>query len=541
MITLGSSLAIMASGDDIRKDAFRDGEDEETFKKNWIAMASVVYLASKHHEDLSKAQLLALRSLRHLINRLNIDEESDELNLGIKDALNTKSEESSLMGDIYDKKKEKPHPKLIPKKPCSESSLSSGESSSSSVGKKKIFRKRKNLKKKNSYRNDSSDKHSRTSGLNNNFSNQINANDVLSQLLSRLDNRRTPNMEVFDLESGENLDDYLTRFESYCAENIKGQNRFWIGELESKLNGNTLKALKSLKAKTDDFYSVKQKLLDWYSDTKVLRKADARDRFLSQKYNRGESFYMFACTLERLFDAAFPNKCIETSKTLKTRFLEAIPEDYCHEIRVHIRAQKLKEESVSWKHIKKLTRLLDVELQEMKSAKKNSGSSSKEVVVNVQTNFHRGDSRQSNPAYYYNQKRYINNRKTYDETNRNAKVAGGYNAYNRHEWRQTQGRNQNYLPNYRKEEKPVFYGVNNPKPSDNPGAITRQSFCTFCQRKGHVWKDCRARLHQCVTCGSLEHDKLKCPKFSAKLGTTEGNYDPDSKVQKGRAHKAGNC
>ena len=51
-----------------------------------------------------------------------------------------------------------------------------------------------------------------------------------NQILARLDNRKLPQQEKFDENSGEHFRLYLEKFESYCKQNFKGDTIFWIGE-----------------------------------------------------------------------------------------------------------------------------------------------------------------------------------------------------------------------------------------------------------------------------------------------------------------------
>ena len=66
-------------------------------------------------------------------------------------------------------------------------------------------------------------------------------------MAERMDNRKVPECEKFDEEAGHDLEEFLDEFEDYCKENVKGDSKHWIKELENQLSGETLDAFKSFK------------------------------------------------------------------------------------------------------------------------------------------------------------------------------------------------------------------------------------------------------------------------------------------------------
>ena len=87
-------------------------------------------------------------------------------------------------------------------------------------------------------------------------------------MMRRFDNRKVPQQEKFNENSGQDLTDYLQRFEKYCEENFKGDNTHWIGELERQLTGNMLTAFKSTRD-VDNTYETAKK--NWLHGTKTWK------------------------------------------------------------------------------------------------------------------------------------------------------------------------------------------------------------------------------------------------------------------------------
>ena len=136
---------------------------------------------------------------------------------------------------------------------------------------------------------------------------QLSDRDLLSLMLERFDNRRTPKLEKFDPDR-DDLKTYLRDFESYCSANIKGSSTAWITELESHLSGEVKEAYLSIKHKTKEkkYDAIKDKLLKWNSDMRDHRKIMAREKFNSIKMKTNESCFIYSNRLETQFKIAYP-------------------------------------------------------------------------------------------------------------------------------------------------------------------------------------------------------------------------------------------
>lgn len=117
--------------------------------------------------------------------------------------------------------------------------------------------------------------------------------NIFAKLLSKLDNRRVPDLEEFSDDCILDLGEYLNRFEEYCRENFRGSSYLWVRELERHLGGKTLEAFRSVRQKHESYEIVKGKLMKWYDDEKMIRKKDNKKRFRSSKIKEGESVYIY--------------------------------------------------------------------------------------------------------------------------------------------------------------------------------------------------------------------------------------------------------
>ena len=119
--------------------------------------------------------------------------------------------------------------------------------------------------------------------------------------MQRIDNRKVPDIEKYDANSGETLEEYISKFEKYCKNNIKGDKTFWIPELEKHLSGKTLKTFSSMKDCKDNYKSLKKKLINWDKQTKKSRKRRARKKFENIKYEKNEELFFYSNRIEKLF------------------------------------------------------------------------------------------------------------------------------------------------------------------------------------------------------------------------------------------------
>ena len=173
------------------------------------------------------------------------------------------------------------------------------------------------------------------------------------------------------------------------------------------------------------------------------------------KYISNESLYLFATRLEKLFSVAFPKKDIQTSKTLREKFMSLLPGDNRRIVRNQVMNRKMENRKMKWDDMKKIASLCDVERNGVAKT-----SDTDDIIINVGLS--------SKPRYSSKWKpdRYDN---------------------------QTRDRHIFTRP-------PSSY------------LMDKSVTCTYCDRIGHVEAKCRAKLGLCFCCGSSDHFSYNCPR-----------------------------
>ena len=116
--------------------------------------------------------------------------------------------------------------------------------------------------------------------------------EYLRMMAERMDTRKVPKLEAFDEESGMSLRDYLEEFEEYCMDNIKGDSRYWIRELEGQLSGELLEAFKHFRQCKDTYHKLKRKILEWHENMEEFRKKDHKREFENYQMKKGETLFL---------------------------------------------------------------------------------------------------------------------------------------------------------------------------------------------------------------------------------------------------------
>lgn len=285
-------------------------------------------------------------------------------------------------------------------------------------------------------------------------------------IISRLDSRKAPPMSNYNEKTGQTLTAFLTKFEEYCEETFRGSRDLWLSELESKLDGRSLEAFKSLHEIEDSYDVMKEKLLDWYEDMKEVRREKNKQDFNGARCEDGESMHLFSSRLERLFRVAYPRRKVGESKTLRDKFIDSVPKNFRKLLKSHVMSEVIKGEKIKWKMIQKCARYYDVEhekgnkgveaetfrvhnLQKKKDATTQSGVMHETSTLSVPPRFERPQG---------NQRRW--------------------NA-----------------------------GLPRSIPAKGDEG------CRYCGRIGHYARDCRKMLGLCFICGSRDHQLRQCPRY----------------------------
>ena len=360
---------------------------------------------------------------------------------------------------------------------------------------------------------------------------------TLTRALEKLDFRRSPEMEQYDEEGEETLDEYLKRFERYCRLNVragnKGDESFWLAELKTKFTGETHKILTTVTGKNDTYSKVKKKLLEYAKNTSKLRQKKRKSEFRAMTYDKEESIYMYSLRLEKAFRMAHSDK-IETSKKLVKRFTKSTPRSFSKLIEPIIFNDKSKKKSTSWSTLKEYARVYDMDKIEEKQQQEEVAQ---KHTINITSNETTGSSmtRRSpaeptartetrNPGAQAN-----SNQNNQNKSHRNT----GHYQSNR-EWRGSdqrpnRNRGQNYQDrsnegassqqqNYAHRER--GRGNRPPLRMPLPGRIV---VCNMCGKVGHIDRECEIDK-RCYGCGKKGHTRRRCKTdgWNAPASNTSG-------------------
>ena len=277
--------------------------------------------------------------------------------------------------------------------------------------------------------------------------------DRVLSAVKKIDMRQVPKFDMYDEDSGVSLVVYLDSFEDYCRDNVRGDKKFWIGELESRLGGRTLKAFRTVKLPDDSWKSLRKKLVRWYSSDKRSRTRRYRVMFDQAKHEKGESMFLLATRVEKLFKTAFPDKTVETSQTLSDKLLDIVPSWFRVHLENEVVGRIMAHKVVKWSKIKQLASVCD-----SNNRSETKHDSSEEIVIHVA-------SRSNQDSYNQNLDR----------------------------------RNRTFTSRSRFNHSSGF----------NRDNISR---CSFCGKLGHDGYNCWIRTGACLVCGSSEHRIAACPK-----------------------------
>lgn len=359
-----------------------------------------------------------------------------------------------------------------------QSSASSGEEEERSVKKKRT---KKQRKRKSSDGNDM---------------------EQFVKIMSKFDSRLVPSLEKFSETSGQQLSDYLIRFENYCEISFKGDRNFWVPELERHLQDKTLEAMLAVQDVNDTYQSIKSKLLEWYNDFSEIRKKKNKRVFETASYQPGESLSLYCARLEKLFKIAHPSKGVQFSQTLLDKYRDTLPRKHRKSLKAKICDHKYRDETIEWKMIKKWARTMDAE----KDLDDDHSEIEDNIVINLGTET-------------ANKSKIIVPRKYADAATQsisdNFKPFNGrvYCSGNFHD----NNRDSRFNSNNRTDRQDY---INSGGPGNRfsrpPSRLMQRSVtCNHCGRYGHVQENCRRMLNQCYRCGSSEHYAAQCPEFNS--------------------------
>ena len=317
-------------------------------------------------------------------------------------------------------------------------------------------------------------------------------NSMLKKIADKLDNRKIPNQEKFDENSGESLKEYMLKFESYCKANIKGSKRFWISELGEHLDKETLKAFKAIRGVNDEYSEVKKKLLEWYTDMKDIRKKRYRDQFNKIRQEKDESLYMLSSRLEKYYRLAYPKHEIEKSDLLAEKYMDTVPRKFKKQLSSQMLSSKMRNKKIVWSEIQRFARYKDAE---MWKEKRQPSDEEKEIIINIEHT--EEDERRSRTE---RRERKLSTLQ-YQQQDRDGP------SYNNQQKDFQYREKPSYQKKYNNESYSNYQSYPRKFQSFRPPALMR---CAYCNRIGHKIDTCYAKLRKCFICGKEGHFMMDC-------------------------------
>ena len=333
----------------------------------------------------------------------------------------------------------------------------------------------------------------------------------LKIMTERMDNRKVPECEKFDEEAGHDLEEFLDEFEDYCRENVKGDSKHWIQELENQLSGETLNAFKSFKEYKYPYYKLRRKLLLWYDEMEEERKKQYKANFQSIKQNKNESLYIYSTRIERVFKLAYPRKDVERSTTLREKYMDTVSYSFYKVLKSIISYDDYNQKQTKWSAIQRTARKHDRDLKankERKEADRRDYSEEEEIIINLQQE--KPQDKVSRTHYQQNQQTvnnlqnpvYQQSRQSQNSRMGNPRPSGFQQANQFRPRIPTQNYSANRFPQ----------NMNSGNRFQSPRFQTSGSnlSCQFCNKEGHTFDYCRKRQGLCHTCKKPGHISREC-------------------------------
>ena len=293
---------------------------------------------------------------------------------------------------------------------------------------------------------------------------------TLLQALQRLDNRTVPCPEPFDMMSGQSIDDFFTEFETYCTHTFRSHRNTWTIELGKFLTGELKDAFKALKGPNDRYDHIKDKIYQWYLNSREYTDSHTKAAFNDAHFEHHESLRLYSARLERLFKLARPKRDVNTSKLLQDKFMETVPNTIRTQLESAIGFSKMMTGApLTWPRIVTFVSHLDLSSNKLAS----SLDTGCDIVYSA---------------------RPVSVRPTLSQPKSQVRDAS------------TQCTVQ--LP------RQPYQSFDNPQRDSQIRDVNaiQDVLCTFCKRVGHSNEFCRRRLGLCLLCGDKQHKVAQCPK-----------------------------
>ena len=301
----------------------------------------------------------------------------------------------------------------------------------------------------------------------------VSSTAMLVKALSRLDGRKVPRPGKYDSTSGRPLGTFLEEFEEYCRLSFRGSSSLWAAELEEFFVGPICSAYQAFYNPGESYHVLKDRLLGWFSEYRETIHERTRRKFDRAQAKPGEPLRLYAARLEKLFVLAYPSKNVNVSKTLQRKFLDTVPRGFKKHVFAIKSFMKMQKREIDWSNILPLTSNYDAE-----HATTDSSGDSETEITEVWAST---AATVANPPL--------------DSSSGGVLIS-----------------QHSLHPKVAPTPSVPWSMPSQPwvKTQTNDRKVFESRTCHFCNKKGHIKRECRRFNKQCLACGSDNHIVSEC-------------------------------
>ena len=269
----------------------------------------------------------------------------------------------------------------------------------------------------------------------------------------------------FNVNEVKTLDDFLSEFEDYAAEYCGSDQRKWLLELGTLLEGAAKASFTAINTGKISYEGVINKLRKWYKERSKGRREDGHMAFSQAKFKDGDSPYLFALRLESLIEGVKLANLTEREEFLLQKFMHEVP--------------------------KSLRKKINERINYMEFIGKARGKTNWDIVREMLAE---DESSDENATYSWT---------------RRASVPPPIDIFAQQHMKSSEQRRMSYSDTL----KEGGFNVMSPQ----------TLMCRYCKKTGHEENSCRRKLRLCFICGSNKHMMQRCQDYKGKLQSKERN------------------